>query len=123
METLRIEDLCRSIKENGWQPVDAMFVRKLDGAEERYVVLEGNRRLAAIVKLLDDQDLDKDLRARIREIEVLGGLDDGQEERRHQRPDYLSTWSKASRVFKTVVCFRRGREHLPALQGACSHQR
>ena len=45
----RIEDLCRSIKENRWQPVDAMFVRKLAGAEDRYVVLAGNRRLTAIV--------------------------------------------------------------------------
>ena len=76
----RIEDLCRSIKENGWQPVDAMFVKKLDGAEDRYVVLEGNRRLTAIVKLLADPTLDKELRESIQEIEVLEVLANGQSE-------------------------------------------
>jgi hypothetical protein len=76
----RIEDLCRSIKENGWQPVDAMFVKRLDGAEDRYVVLEGNRRLTAIVKLLDDPKLDKELRESIQKIEVLEVLANGQSE-------------------------------------------
>lgn len=76
----RIEDLCRSIKENGWQPVDAMFVKKLDGAEDRYVVLEGNRRLTAIVKLLDDPKLEKELRESIQKIEVLEVLANGQSE-------------------------------------------
>ena len=79
-DPFRIEDLCRSIKENGWQPVDAMFVRKLEGVEDRYVVLEGNRRLTAIVKLLDDPKLGKDLRESIQKIEVLEVLANGQSE-------------------------------------------
>jgi hypothetical protein len=77
----RIDDLCRSIKENGWQPVDAMFVRKLEGADGRYVVLEGNRRLMAIVKLLEDPKLDKGLSDSIRKIEVLEILASGQDEK------------------------------------------
>jgi hypothetical protein len=79
-DRFRIEDLCRSIKENGWQPVDAMFVRKLDGTEDRYVVLEGNRRLTAIVKLLADNTLDKEIRKSISRIAVLEVLADGQDE-------------------------------------------
>ena len=79
-DPFRIDDLCRSIKENGWQPVDAMFVRQLEGAEDRYVVLEGNRRLTAIVRLLDDPKLASDLRETIRKIEVLEVLANGQDE-------------------------------------------
>jgi hypothetical protein len=79
-DPFRIDDLCRSIKENGWQPVDAMFVRKLDGVADRYVVLEGNRRLTAIVKLLDDPTLNKELRDTISKIEVLEVLANGQDE-------------------------------------------
>jgi hypothetical protein len=51
-----IKSLCRSIKENGWQPVDAIFVRHIKGERGRYVVLEGNRRLTAITELLKDSD-------------------------------------------------------------------
>src|ERR1044071_5984695 len=47
-DPFKIEELCQSIRENGWQPVDSMFVRKLEGDGQRYVVLEGNRRLTAI---------------------------------------------------------------------------
>jgi ParB-like nuclease domain len=79
-DPFRIGDLCRSIKENGWHPVDAMFVRRLPGSDDRYVVLEGNRRLTAINRLLEDEKLDKELRQTIETISVLEVLDDGQDE-------------------------------------------
>jgi hypothetical protein len=75
-----IDDLCRSIKENGWQAIDSMFVRKLAVTDDRYVVIEGNRRLTAILKLLGDKTLDKELHESITEIEVLEVLANGQEE-------------------------------------------
>jgi len=79
-DPFKIEELCQSIRENGWQPVDAMFVRRLEGTDERYVVLEGNRRLTAINQLLADKNLKVELRASISEIEVLEILADGQDE-------------------------------------------
>ena len=79
-DPFRIDEICSSIKENGWQPVDAMFVSKLDGAADRYVVLEGNRRLTAIKRLLDDDKVSKELKERLREIEVLEVLANGQDE-------------------------------------------
>lgn len=76
----RIADLSRSIEENGWQPVDAMFVRKLENHDDRYVVLEGNRRLMAILSLLSSPAVDKQLKERIQKIEVLEVLVSGENE-------------------------------------------
>jgi len=47
-EAFRLDDLKRSIQTNGWQPVDMIFVRKLEALPGQYVVLEGNRRLMAL---------------------------------------------------------------------------
>src|SRR5581483_5564920 len=41
----KIAELVNSIKQNGWLPVDSIFVRKLDGEANRYVVLEGNKEV------------------------------------------------------------------------------
>jgi hypothetical protein len=49
--SFKIEDVKNSILENGWQPVDRIFVRKLEGLPGQYVVLEGNRRLTALRQL------------------------------------------------------------------------
>lgn len=77
-DPFQIAQLCRSIVENGWQPVDAMFVQKSDDAPDRYVVLEGNRRLTAINRLLLDKETREDLKAQLHEIEVLEVLPNGQ---------------------------------------------
>jgi hypothetical protein len=79
-DIFRIADLCNSICENGWQPVDAMFVRKLAGTADRYVVLEGNRRLSAINRLLHDEQSPSELKNSLKEIDVLEVLTEGQEE-------------------------------------------
>ena len=46
-----IEELAKSIKRIGYQPVDRLFVKKIN-KKEKYFVIEGNRRLAAILYLL-----------------------------------------------------------------------
>ena len=74
-----IDDLLRKIRENGFLPIDTIAVRKL--TENNYVVLEGNRRVAALKRLVeargrgdtfsDDGQLDKDLLASMESFNVL----------------------------------------------------
>ena len=47
-EAFRLDVLKKSIETNGWQPVDMIFVRRLEALPGQYVVLEGNRRLMAL---------------------------------------------------------------------------
>ena len=73
----KIDDLVNSIKQNGWLPVDAIFVKKLESESKYYLVLEGNRRVTAITKLLDDDsDISAELKASISEIDVMEIIDD-----------------------------------------------
>lgn len=64
-----------SLLKNGWQPVDFIFVRKFTDDAERYVVLEGNRRILAVKELLEDKKSDDLLRAQLQEIEVMEVVD------------------------------------------------
>ena len=52
----KLEDLVRSIKQNAWLPVDYIFVRRLAGHSNFFLVLEGNRRLAAIHEIMNDEE-------------------------------------------------------------------
>ena len=47
-ETFHLDELKKSIETNGWQPVDMIFVRRIEALPGQYVVLEGNRRLMAL---------------------------------------------------------------------------
>jgi ParB-like chromosome segregation protein Spo0J len=49
-----LEELKNSILRNGFLPLDRIVVRQLDGLPGKYVVIEGNRRLAAL-KMLREQ--------------------------------------------------------------------
>ena len=51
IETHGIQELCDSILRNGFLPLDRIVVRELDGHPGHYVVVEGNRRLAALKML------------------------------------------------------------------------
>ena len=51
-----VSELKLSIAENGFVPVERIVVRALDGDEGGYVVVEGNRRTAALKLLERDQD-------------------------------------------------------------------
>lgn len=69
-----VRSLRRSIEQLGFLPVDRIVVRKLE--DDRYVIVEGNRRLAAIRWLLEDHatgevTLPEDLLESLQEIEVL----------------------------------------------------
>ena len=75
-DPFRIEQIVSSIKQNGWQPVDSIFVRKITN-DDRYVVLEGNRRVTALRKLLSDEAVDQQLRNSIARIEVMEVMDEG----------------------------------------------
>lgn len=53
-------NLSRDILENGLNPSEAMIVMPLNGDNQRYLVLEGNRRLCAL-KILENPDIALDL--------------------------------------------------------------
>jgi hypothetical protein len=66
-----IEIIINSITTNGWQPVDIIFVRRFDDDADRFVVLEGNRRVVAIKELLESQETAAELREQLESIEVM----------------------------------------------------
>jgi hypothetical protein len=58
IEKMDIEELCFSILRNGFLPLDSIVVRAIQGHGDKYVVVEGNRRLAALRMLhrrIDDE--------------------------------------------------------------------
>lgn len=66
----RIKELMDSIRQNGWQPVDAIFVQECAHLPGHFTVLEGNRRVTAILKLLKDPKLDADLAKALEHLDV-----------------------------------------------------
>ena len=85
----KIEELASSIRQNGWLPVDYIFVRKLAEHDKYYVVLEGNRRVAAIRKLMKDPSSDTSLKGSLETIEVMEVLDSGSAEELQKKITYL----------------------------------
>lgn len=77
-ERYKITELANSIKQNGWLPVDYIFVRKLgDKKDDLYVVLEGNRRVTAIRQIMKDGKVEPKLKNSLKSIEVMEVLDVG----------------------------------------------
>jgi hypothetical protein len=74
-DEFNIEEIKQSILSNGWNPVDSIFVRKFHEDEERYVVIEGNRRVTAIQQLLDSANTPVNVKEQLSEIEVMEVLD------------------------------------------------
>lgn len=73
----KIDELVNSIKQNGWLPVDAIFVKKLENENKYFLVLEGNRRVTALTKLLnEDSGISEILRSSISNIDVMEIIDD-----------------------------------------------
>jgi ParB-like nuclease domain len=85
----KIKELANSIKQNGWRPVDYIFVRKLKGHEKYYVVLEGNRRVTAIREIMRDPEITPQLKRSLQTIEVMEVLDSGSPEELHKKITYL----------------------------------
>ena len=88
-DDFKIEELINSIRQNGWLPVDNIFVKKLSGKDEYYVVLEGNRRLVAIRQIMKDPDTKASLRKSLESIEVMEVLDNGSPEELQKKISYL----------------------------------
>lgn len=81
------EGLRSSIRRSGLLPIDRIVVRPIEGAEDEYVVVEGNRRIGAIKSLLQlhedgDITLDDGVLATIEEPAVLILQGEGAEEAR-----------------------------------------
>jgi hypothetical protein len=70
-----IEEIKQSILTNGWNPVDSIFVRRFYEDEQRFVVIEGNRRVTAIKQLLNSAETPPEVRKQLEEIEVMEVLD------------------------------------------------
>src|SRR5208337_2323083 len=85
----RIEELANSIRQNGWLPVDSIFVRKLAHHDSFYVVLEGNRRVAAIRMLMKDPDISTSLRKSLETVRVMEVLDSGSKAEVQKKITYL----------------------------------
>ena len=86
----KVDELKKSIRENGWIPVDYVFVRRIAGeAAERYLVLEGNRRVTAIRGLLEDEALDSNLRESLETISVMEVVDELPEYELKRKISYL----------------------------------
>lgn len=73
----KLSDLRDSILENGFLEIDRIVVRELQGFEkEKYLVVEGNRRTAALKSLLEDHEdgflkLDNALLEKLNSINVV----------------------------------------------------
>ncbi len=109
----RITELVHSITKNGWQPIDSIFVKSY-GDQDCYLVLEGNRRVSAIQKLLNDERLDKNLRNDLTEIEVMEVLGESDPEIFERQISYLlgvrhhgalKTWSPFAQARNIFECY------------------
>ncbi len=69
VDEFRVMTLKASIEQNGYMPIDAIVVQQLD--EEAWVVLEGNRRVAAMKLIRQDSDDGVEVAP-----EVLGSIDE-----------------------------------------------
>jgi hypothetical protein len=84
-DEFNIEEIKQSILTNGWNPVDSIFVRRFHEDEERFVVIEGNRRVTAIKQLLNSNETPADVRKQLSEIEVMEVLDKGAKGRNKEK--------------------------------------
>jgi hypothetical protein len=115
-ERFHIDEIVQSILSNGWQPVDAIFVREYHDTKS-YLVLEGNRRVAAIQRLLASEQTPLPLREVLARIEVLEVYGEASLEEYDKKVAYLlgvrhhgalkkwSPFAQARNIFKTYQEF------------------
>lgn len=70
LETYKIKQLIDSIKENGFLSLERVVVVRLEQRSNKYVVVEGNRRIAAIKLILMNEETDAELKNSLMEISV-----------------------------------------------------
>ncbi|MFA5033965.1 MAG: ParB/Srx family N-terminal domain-containing protein [bacterium] len=67
-----IEELIKSISTSGFLPIDRIVVMKIDSGIDKYVIIEGNRRAAAIKTILKESEFyEPSLVDNLKEIEVI----------------------------------------------------
>lgn len=79
----RIKGLKKSIENNGYLPIEMIIVKNYNAVDDvdKYVVVEGNRRLAAIKSIIENSvDPNDELVESLEEIEVLVYQESGDEE-------------------------------------------
>jgi hypothetical protein len=115
-ERFHVSEITQSILTNGWQPVDAIFVRRYLETD-KYLVLEGNRRVAAIQSLLGSERTPIALREALYAIEALEVYGESSPEDYDKKVAYLlgvrhhgalKKWSplaQARNIFKTYQEF------------------
>jgi hypothetical protein len=84
-EEFRVEQLKHSIMKNGWQPVDMIFVSKLESGA--YVVLEGNRRVTALREL--QEKMSPDLKRSVDPLTVIEVVGTGDPAESRAQVSYL----------------------------------
>lgn len=84
VENEKLSELKRSILRNGFIPVERIVVRPYPYSDDTYVVIEGNRRVAAIKGILGDHaagiDISPSVLQSIHEVPVLIAEEDGVDE-------------------------------------------
>ena len=76
VDNFEVEILKESIKSNGLVPLERIVVTKYSDKPEKWLVIEGNRRLAAIKWLIEDHNsavvsLSKDQLGELKEVDCL----------------------------------------------------
>lgn len=61
-----VKELCDSMRSIGFVPIDRVVVREIKGSE-KYLVIEGNRRIASAKLLLKKDEIEKNPRKRLRQ--------------------------------------------------------
>jgi len=85
----KIDQLKKSIRTNGWQPVDMIFVKEVKEIPGTYVVLEGNRRVTALRDLSSKNELPPEVKSSVDPLPVLEILDSGDLEQTKAQISYL----------------------------------
>jgi len=72
MQRFDVDKLMRSIKKNGFLKIDKIVARPIKNKAEEYMVLEGNRRVAALRSLIESpEELEDHVKKSIENFEVL----------------------------------------------------
>ena len=85
----KVDELKRSIVQNGSLPVDSIFVRRVPNNDDFFVVLEGNRRVCAIREIMSDKAIDDDVKHSLKQLDVMEVLPLGDEDDLRKTISYL----------------------------------
>lgn len=65
-----IKDLYDSMSEVGFVSIDSVIVRRLEGSDDKYVVVEGNRRIGTVKRLLEE-NIEKEIEETLTNLDVV----------------------------------------------------